>query len=47
MKYSPDGYKFEEVGPDANKGKGIEELKAWEEKIMKERPAGCPFAFTG
>jgi hypothetical protein len=46
VKYSPDGYKFEEVGPDAEKAKGIPQLKAWEEKITKERPAGCPFAFT-
>jgi hypothetical protein len=42
--FIPEGYKFEEVGPKGMKNKGIEEAKVWEEKLMAERPAGCPFA---
>ncbi|PVH74715.1 hypothetical protein DL98DRAFT_519052 [Cadophora sp. DSE1049] len=44
--YLPEGYKFEEVGPQIMKNRGLEETKAWEEKLMAERPAGCPFAFA-
>ncbi|KAH7330067.1 hypothetical protein BKA65DRAFT_508404 [Rhexocercosporidium sp. MPI-PUGE-AT-0058] len=44
--YLPEGYKFEEVGPKIMKNRGLEETKAWEEKLMAERPAGCPFAFA-
>lgn len=44
--YVPQGYVLEEVGPDYMKNKGLEELKAGEEKLRTERPAGCPFAFA-
>lgn len=44
--YIPEGYKFEEVGPKSMKNRGLDEVKAWEEKLMSERPAGCPFAFS-
>ncbi|CZT05072.1 uncharacterized protein RAG0_11314 [Rhynchosporium agropyri] len=44
--YLPDGYKFEEVGPKSMKNQGLNQTKAWEEKLMAERPAGCPFAFA-
>ncbi|KAH8808385.1 hypothetical protein F5884DRAFT_673284 [Xylogone sp. PMI_703] len=42
--YIPQGYKFEEVGPEFLKNKGTKETEAFEEKIRMERPAGCPFA---
>lgn len=45
--YLPDGYLFQEIGPDSMKNKGLEEMKAIEEKLKNERPAGCPFAFAG
>lgn len=44
--YIPEGYKFDEVGPKIMKNRGLDETKAWEEKLMAERPAGCPFAFA-
>ncbi|KAG4428732.1 hypothetical protein IFR05_015782 [Cadophora sp. M221] len=44
--YLPEGYKFEEVGPNIMKNRGLDETRAWEEKLMAERPAGCPFAFV-
>lgn len=44
--YIPEGYKFEEVGPKIMKNRGLEETRVWEEKLMTERPAGCPFAFA-
>jgi hypothetical protein len=44
--YIPQGYVFEEVGPEYMKNKGLEEMKAGEEKLRAERPAGCPFAFS-
>ena len=44
--YLPEGYKFEEVGPKSMKNRGLDETKANEEKLMAERPAGCPFAFA-
>jgi hypothetical protein len=40
--YIPQGYVFEEVGPEYMKNKGLEEMKAGEEKLRAERPAGCP-----
>jgi hypothetical protein len=45
-RYAPQGYKFEEVGPKYLKGKGLEDMKAFEEKIIAERPLGCPFAMA-
>jgi hypothetical protein len=42
--YSPQGYKFEEVGPKGMKNKGLAEMQAWEQKLDAERPLGCPFA---
>lgn len=44
--YIPEGYKIEEVGPKIMKNRGLEETRIWEEKLMTERPAGCPFAFA-
>ena len=44
--YVPEGYTFEEVGPKYLRGKGIEEMRAFEEKIGTERPLGCPFAIS-
>lgn len=45
-KYIPEGYTFQEVGPRSMKNKGGAEMRAWEEKLMDERPAGCPFSFS-
>lgn len=45
-RFIPQGYKFEEVGPDNVKNKGLGETAAWEQKISVERPVGCPFAFA-
>lgn len=44
--YIPEGYKFEEVGPEGMKNKGLDEIKLGEEKLKVARPAGCPFAFA-
>jgi hypothetical protein len=44
--YIPQGYSFEEIGPEAVRSKGKAEMDAWEEKLSVERPAGCPFAFA-
>ncbi len=43
--YLPGGYKFEEVGPRIMKNRGLDETRAWEEKLRAEKPAGCPFSF--
>jgi hypothetical protein len=45
-KYIPEGYKFEEIGPNNFKNKGLDETNAWEEKLQRDRPGGCPFPFT-
>lgn len=39
----PEGYLFEEIGPDRKKGVGKKELEMWEGKIQESRPVGCPF----
>jgi hypothetical protein len=44
--YVPEGYVFEEVGPKNMKNRGLEEMKAWEERLNAERPLGCPFALS-
>ncbi|KAK9428982.1 hypothetical protein V1505DRAFT_375469 [Lipomyces doorenjongii] len=44
--YIPQGWVFEELGPDIMKNKGLEETRAWEEKLRVERPVGCPFTFA-
>ena len=41
--YMPEGYFFDEVGPERKKGVGQKELAAWEKKIEASRPVGCPF----
>lgn len=43
QKWMPEGYLLEEVGPERRKGKGLEEMKEWEEKLGRERGMGCPF----
>ena len=45
-KFLPEGYVFQEVGPNGLRNKGAKEVEAWEEKLRAERPAGCPFAFS-
>lgn len=44
--YNPEGYLIEEVGPKGLKNKGKNEMNAWHQRLEKERPAGCPFAFA-
>lgn len=44
--YIPEGYTFEEIGPKNMKNKGLEEMKAWQEKLENERPTGCPFSMS-
>jgi len=44
--YMPGGFLFEEVGPRGVKGKGLDAMKANEDKLRVERPTGCPFAFA-
>jgi hypothetical protein len=45
--FAPEGYKIEEMGPRGLQGKGLEEMRATEERLRSERPLGCPFAFGG
>ena len=42
-RYSPQGYKIPEVGPDNLKGKGMEFMKGEKEWVGKVRSGGCPF----
>lgn len=44
--YHPDGYVLGEVGPERLRNKGGKEAAEIEEKLQRERPAGCPFAFA-
>lgn len=43
-KYSPQGFLFEDIGPDAKKGKGKAEMEEWEMAIQEQRASGCPFS---
>ncbi|KAH8881709.1 hypothetical protein GQ53DRAFT_754156 [Thozetella sp. PMI_491] len=43
-KFLPQGYLFEEVGPEAQFGKGKDAMQNWHDKMKAERPSGCPFA---
>lgn len=45
-RYHPEGYSFEEIGPDRKKGLGKNEMDVLEQKIKVARPLGCPFAIT-
>lgn len=42
-KYAPEGYLFEEVGPDVLSGKGIQEMRSTEAALNDARRGGCPF----
>ena len=42
-KYAPEGYIFEDVGPDTLKGKGLGEMKETETSLAEARRGGCPF----
>jgi hypothetical protein len=42
-KYAPDGYTFEEIGPDLLKGKGIAAMEEDQVKLYEARRGGCPF----
>lgn len=44
--YIPQGYSFEEIGPEAVRSEGKAEMDVWEEKLSMERPAGCLFTFA-
>ena len=43
-KYAPEGYTFTEIGPEALKGKGIEEMEETRTRLTHQRRGGCPFA---
>lgn len=43
-KYYPEGYRFDEVGPDRRRGMGKNEMEEFEKKIKEVRHMGCPFA---
>jgi hypothetical protein len=43
-KLIPQGFLFEDIGPAAAMGKNKAEMAAWEQRLKKERPSGCPFA---
>ena len=42
--FVPEGYLFEEIGPKGLAGKGLAAMQAWEDKMGRERPSGCPFS---
>ncbi|KAI9644459.1 hypothetical protein NHQ30_006480 [Ciborinia camelliae] len=41
----PQGYRVEEVGPERSVARGLQEMRACEEELRRERTRGCPFAF--
>ena len=43
-KYAPEGYKFDEVGPRALKGKGQAEMESTRLRLIQQRRGGCPFS---
>lgn len=43
-RFRPEGYLFEEVGPQRKVGKGVEEMKGLKERVVGARGSGCPFA---
>lgn len=45
--FMPEGYTFEEMGPKGMIGKGLEDMKATQERLKSEWPLGCPVAFRG
>ena len=45
--YHPEGYKIDEVGPEGFLGKGAKESQKTQERLLKERTGGCPFAKFG
>lgn len=42
-KYAPEGYKFTDIGPQALKGKGIEDMDVTRTRLTNQRRGGCPF----
>jgi len=42
-KYAPEGYIFTEIGPQALKGKGVEEMDETRTRLTNQRRGGCPF----
>ena len=43
-RYAPEGYIFTEIGPQAFKGKGIEEMDETCSRLANQGRGGCPFA---
>lgn len=41
--YAPEGYKFSEIGPQAFKGKGCEEMNETRARLNQQNRGGCPF----
>lgn len=42
-KWHPQGYVFEEVGPNKLAGKGKDKTDEWEQRLKVQRTPGCPF----
>ena len=45
-RYSPEGYTFLELGPQAFKGKGLKEMENTKIRLAQQDRGGCPFSFT-
>lgn len=43
-KYQPEGYRIEDVGPAGLVGKGLEQMKNDQERLVRQDCGGCPFA---
>jgi hypothetical protein len=43
VKMKPEGFLFEDIGPEKVVGKGIDETNAFEEKAKQKAFAGCPY----
>lgn len=42
-RYAPEGYLFEEIGPDIFRAKGVDEMRSTEAALGRGRRGGCPF----
>lgn len=43
-KYMSQGFLFEDIGPEAKRGKGKAEMAEWEAILKEQRTSGCPFS---
>lgn len=42
--WMPEGYLFEDIGPQSRMGEGVAEAAAEVDRLRLQRPSGCPFA---